>query len=98
MIRTVHLLKTWPKYFQAVWDRDKTFEARVNDRDYQVGDELWIREYNPEEGEYSGRAIHTTITYILYLNARGFMGKMRTQQVAILSLDTTTNYIDRSFP
>ena len=30
-----HELKILPMYFQAVWDGDKTFEVRKNDRGYK---------------------------------------------------------------
>ena len=32
-----HLLKTINPYFQDVWDNKKTFEIRLNDRDFKVG-------------------------------------------------------------
>jgi hypothetical protein len=43
---TVHQLKTWPSYFQPVWTGEKTFEVRFNDRGYQAGDVLDLREYD----------------------------------------------------
>ncbi len=41
---TTHELKTDPAVFQASWDEKKMFEVRKNDRDFRVGDTLWIRE------------------------------------------------------
>ena len=41
---TVHKLKTEPGPFQSVLDGVKTFEIRVNDRNYQVGDHLSLQE------------------------------------------------------
>lgn len=49
-----HLLKTWPEYFRAIADGSKTFEARVNDRDYQPGDRLDLREYDPTREVFTG--------------------------------------------
>lgn len=40
----VHKLKTDPAVFQAVHGGGKTFEIRKNDRNFQVGDELWLKE------------------------------------------------------
>lgn len=42
-----HELKTWPEFYRAVQDNKKTFELRFNDRDYKVGDELLLREFEP---------------------------------------------------
>lgn len=66
----IHELKTWPIYFTAVKEGRKTFEVRKNDRDYNVGDELLLREFSPKshlgEEKYSGRICHRKISYILY--------------------------------
>ena len=42
-----HDLKTWPRPFQAVKLYAKRFEYRKNDRDYQKGDTLLLREFEP---------------------------------------------------
>lgn len=60
-----HELRTWPEYFQAVRDGLKTFEVRKNDRFFQVGDILLLREYEPEPDKYTGRQLKAIITYIL---------------------------------
>lgn len=61
----VHELKTWPKYFKAIWNGDKTFEVRKNDRNYEVGDVLIFHEWDPETEEYTGWKIPCRVTYIL---------------------------------
>jgi hypothetical protein len=43
----IHELKTHPQYFARLADGSKTFEIRKNDRGYQAGDVLVLREYNP---------------------------------------------------
>lgn len=60
-----HDLKTHTAPFQAVWERKKNFELRVNDRNYQVGDLLRLREYKPEADTYTGRIIIVQVTYML---------------------------------
>lgn len=60
-----HQLKTWPAYFDAVWSKRKRFEIRKNDRNYQVGDELVLREYDPETDRYLGREVVARVTYRL---------------------------------
>lgn len=61
----LHDLKTWPEFFEAVEDGRKTFEVRVNDRDYQVGDGLLLREWSPETKDYSGRAVTRIVSYLV---------------------------------
>jgi hypothetical protein len=60
-----HELKTWPGPFRRMWDGSKTFEVRWNDRDYQEGDELLLREYSLGTDTYSGRWIKGLVTCIV---------------------------------
>lgn len=59
-----HELKILPEYFEAVRRGIKTFELRKKDRPYRIGDELWLREWEPGRG-YTGRDIARDIVYIL---------------------------------
>lgn len=60
-----HGLKIWPEYFSAVKEGIKTFEYRLNDRNYKVGDTLVLKEYLSESKEYTGREVLVVVTYIL---------------------------------
>lgn len=60
-----HELKTWPQYFQAVWDGTKTFEVRRNDRNFQVGDMLVLIEWDPEKDVWTGSGVCKKVSYIL---------------------------------
>jgi len=60
----IHDLKVWPVHFAALWSRAKTFEVRKNDRDYEVGDILHLREYSERDG-YTGREVMRLVTHIL---------------------------------
>lgn len=42
-----HELKTWPEYYGPISTGEKPFEIRVNDRDFEVGDILVLREFKP---------------------------------------------------
>jgi hypothetical protein len=67
----IHQIKCWPEFFRALKDGRKTFDARKNDRNYQVGDQVIQNEWTPadglhsELGEYSGRTLRFVVTYIL---------------------------------
>jgi hypothetical protein len=69
----IHELKTHPPYFSMVFAGTKKFEVRKNDRNYQLGDELLLKEFVPkgyyEDGlmddKYTGRILHRRIDYIL---------------------------------
>ncbi len=63
-----HTLKTDQPYFQAVWDGAKPFEIRRNDRGYQPGDLVHLREgWTAEDGtyQYTGRQLTRAVTYVL---------------------------------
>jgi hypothetical protein len=74
---TTHELRTWPAYFQQTWLGRKTFDVRYDDRGFQRGDRLVLREWDPrwpctcEKGhdaacaKYTGREIHAEIGYVL---------------------------------
>lgn len=58
-----HELKCWPEYFIAIWDGLKSFEIRKNDRNYQVGDTLRLREWHPSHG-YTGRQVERKVSFL----------------------------------
>lgn len=47
----------------------KTFEVRVNDRDYQTGDEVRLQEYDPRGPGYTGREIRAVIGHVMKADA-----------------------------
>jgi len=62
---TIHELKTWPLHWTAMFNGEKTFELRKNDRGFKKYDELLLKEYDPLKSEYTGRILHRQIVYIL---------------------------------
>ena len=77
---TEHILKCEQPYFDAVASGEKPFEVRVNDRSFQRGDTLRLREYHCDQGtcdswhpgfpydsgcRYTGREVTCLVTYVL---------------------------------
>lgn len=62
----IHELKILPQYFNEVVSGNKQFELRKDNRDYQIGDLLLLKEYLADKDEYTGRESNLyKITYIL---------------------------------
>lgn len=71
----MHELKCHPQFFKAVDRGDKTFECRKDDRGFQEGDHLFLREWNPvtitqqnKESRvigYTGSTLVVEVTYLL---------------------------------
>lgn len=61
-----HVLKIWPVYFDLIDLGEKTFELRPEDREagFHHGDILRLREYEPQQGIYTGREMLVCVTYI----------------------------------
>jgi hypothetical protein len=56
-------LKISTKYFRAVYEQRKTFEIRYNDRNFQVGDWLLLREID-EKYQYTGEVVFAYVPYL----------------------------------
>jgi len=67
-MKKVHVLKTINPYFDDTWEGNKLFEVRVNDRDYNIEDELVLKEYDEKKGCFLNRTVSCKINYILNLN------------------------------
>jgi len=69
----IHELKTWPMYFEHILLGKKNFEIRKeDDRIFQVGDLVSLKEFDRGERRYTGRETIRKITYVL----RSFDGLM----------------------
>lgn len=60
-----HDLKCWPEHYAAIERGDKTLELRLNDRNYQVGDTLHLRRYEPLISDYTGASLRVLVTHVL---------------------------------
>jgi len=70
MSRQHHHLKTETEYFQAIERGKKKFELRKNDRNFQVGDMVYLEE--TVNGTYTGRTL--TPIEIMYILTGGKYG------------------------
>ncbi len=88
-----HELKTWPEWYEPMLTDLKQYEIRKHDRDYAVGDILYLREYDPPRtgfpGFYTGRSVRRRITHVL---AGGKFGVQK--GFSILSLGPIFERID----
>jgi hypothetical protein len=64
-----HDLKIHPKYFEAVIEENvclrKTVEIRKDDRGYEVGHYLRLKEYDLDLASFTGKEAYVRITHIL---------------------------------
>lgn len=59
----VHDIRLGDSFFDDVLECRKSFELRKNDRDYRVGDILYMMEF--KDGRNTGRAVKRKIIYML---------------------------------
>ncbi len=79
----MHELKIAPVYFQQISTGYKTFEIRKDDRGYQKGDKVMMREFEvhntlcfnqTDEDGYTGRTIIASIGFVTaYEQKEGFV-------------------------
>jgi len=57
----IHELKTVNPFFTDIWNGIKSFEVRLNDRNFKVGDSILLKEYSLNG--YESREILCKIIY-----------------------------------
>ena len=57
--------KIWPEFFQKILGGEKNFELRLADFEWNVGDILVLKEWNPNTKEYTGRELEKQVAYVL---------------------------------
>lgn len=61
----LHNLKINKEFFSPVKERIKTFEIRKNDRNFQVGDQIVLNEWDEKKiKQYTGKKVNGEIIYI----------------------------------
>jgi hypothetical protein len=61
-VRVIHELKSWPEFFRQVVAGVRTHELRLNDRDFNIGDVVRLREFDPGTDTYTGSECDAAIT------------------------------------
>ena len=60
-----HKLKITQPFFDDVKNGIKKFELRRNDRNFKVGDEVYLQEYDMVHHLFSGEEVYVKIIYVL---------------------------------
>jgi predicted RNA-binding protein with PUA-like domain len=58
----IHNLKSHTIYFKDIVKGIRTHELRKNDRGYQIGDLLFLQEWNVEDSKFTGDNILVKVT------------------------------------
>lgn len=74
---TTHKVKCWPDYFAPIAAGIKTFDLRLNDRNYNIGDTLIFQEFDDRKGVYTGREITRRVGYLLEGTGGGGISPLR---------------------
>lgn len=60
----IHELKTWSVFYNEVLSYKKRFEIRLDDRGFNTGDTLLLKEYDLSTEAYTGRSLKVNVLYI----------------------------------
>jgi uncharacterized protein DUF3850 len=106
-VPVIHELKTHPQWFFRLYTGEKTFEIRRDDRGYQAGDILILREFKPDgdhdecddpsctSRRFTGRRLIKRVGFV----AKGTVFGLSLGEYAVLSLldipDSEEGHADR---
>jgi len=76
---TVHTVKCWPVYFDAIKSGDRPFDIRRDDRGYQKGDTLVLQRTRETslhnvDYDYHGKVVHELRKEISWIMTGGQFG------------------------
>ena len=75
--------RVWPEYFEKLATGEKAFEVRLADQEYNPGDVMALREWDPGKKAYTGRVLEKRVSYSLKtkdLENKGFWAKNDIEQ------------------
>lgn len=61
-----HVLKTQDEFMTDIATGKKSFEVRINDRNYDEGDILILEGFIKEDKKYTGKCLEAEVIYILH--------------------------------
>lgn len=62
----IHEAKSWPQFFEPIVAGTRTSDMRSKvDRQFQIGDHMLLKEFDPFGGGYTGRQQEVEITHII---------------------------------
>ena len=70
----IHELKAWPEYFTAMKNGLKTFDFRINDRNFQVGNFIMFLEWDTVTQDYTDIRENRLLYKITYIMKGGKFG------------------------
>jgi len=80
----IHLLKTHPEPFGAAWDGLKPWEFRLNDRDFQVGHEVVLEEWDPEPSLHAKWLDELGPILLAGSTPKGYTGRLITGRITYI--------------
>lgn len=84
---TVHRVRSWAHFYDAIAEGDKTHDLRKNDRDYRVGDILELVRFDNVRGIETGEEQKAVVTYVTDRNCPcAFSSAVLPHDYAILSI------------
>lgn len=60
-MKRAHDLKVWPEHYRLIVQGRKPWELRRHDRDFQKGDWLRLREWDPQTRSYTGYGVNVEV-------------------------------------
>lgn len=94
---TTHVLKSWPQFYQAIVDGTRTSDIRAMDRPYRIGDHLWLKEYDPFKGAYTGRECWVEVTHIISNDTPCALSSAVLQKgYCVLSIKYTPPFVEKT--
>lgn len=61
--------KLWPEYFEKILSGEKDYELRLADFEINEGDNLILKEFNPENKTYTGRVLAKNVQAVVKFGA-----------------------------